>query len=50
MSLNPSKCGILFLNTNINRRQKNIEDIPIVQKYTFLGITLTNKLKIHIHT
>lgn len=50
MKLNPTKCGILFLNKNINRRSKYIGDIPIVHKYTFLGITLTNRLKINIHT
>ncbi len=49
MEINKSKCGIMFLSGQIDlpRKEKiraNIEGIPIVQHYKYLGIILNKML------
>lgn len=51
MQINPKKCGILFLSKNLKEKSiKEINLIPVVHSYKFLGITLTNNLKIDLHS
>lgn len=48
LSLNPKKCGILFLRKNYKADLRAIKDIPIVSSYKYLGITFSNKLKVNL--
>lgn len=55
MHLNKKKCGILFYNThrrNLDMWEKEwkfIENIPIIDRYEYLGITLDKKLSCEDH-
>jgi hypothetical protein len=51
MQLNRNKCGVLFYNPSKHYKLKkfettmqNIDDIPIVETYTYLGVILTKNL------
>lgn len=40
----------MLLNKNNSNKYDHLCGLPVVNNYTFLGITLTNKLKINPHT
>lgn len=49
--MNNSKSGIMVIKGRLSRskEQKYIEDIPIVHHYKYLGITMSESLRIELH-
>ena len=56
MDINKDKSGIMFLElgnyNKINKKYKNldIEKLPIINKYKYLGITIDNNLNLNYNT